>query len=315
MSEALRRSVAASPPSIPFHDLGPSGEPPAAALVAGLHGHGLNGAFLLARLVALLQALDSGPPGECLRRRVLVIPALYRLAAVETPDRPDPAGRVESGLRARPTAACIAKAVLALVRAATYRIDVHSCSPDLEELPQVQLSGAGERERAHAAWLGLPAVIQRPAAVPLRSGFGPAAGGERFVIRAGQAGCLQHHHCEVLLRALIRFLRKAGILPMAELAGAEDGPLCTGEGRSLAADASGMFVSNLEVGRWVRAGELLGQVYDGCRGRVLADARAPVGGLLTALRRQPLVRRGDTVARVHPPVSLHRKTGETPSRR
>jgi len=65
----------------------------------------------------------------------------------------------------------------------------------------------------------------------------------------------------------------------------------------------------------VRAGELLGQVYDGCRGRVLADARAPVGGLLTALRRQPLVRRGDTLACVHPPGSLHRKTGETPSRR
>jgi predicted deacylase len=64
------------------------------------------------------------------------------------------------------------------------------------------------------------------------------------------------------------------------------------------AETAGLFVSPLQVGRWVRAGEVVGQVFDGFDGELRAEIRAPLTGLLSGLRRQPLLYEGDLVARL-----------------
>src|SRR5690606_23556511 len=62
---------------VPYHDLGPRGEPPGLALVAGLHGNELNGVFVLARLASFLRQVAEGRrPGAELLGRVVVIPAV-----------------------------------------------------------------------------------------------------------------------------------------------------------------------------------------------------------------------------------------------
>jgi hypothetical protein len=48
----------------------------------------------------------------------------------------------------------------------------------------------------------------------------------------------------------------------------------------------------------VQTGEGLGYLYDAFEGRVLAEVRAPVPGLVSGLRRQPLLCEGDLVARI-----------------
>jgi uncharacterized protein len=64
------------------------------------------------------------------------------------------------------------------------------------------------------------------------------------------------------------------------------------------ADTAGLFISSLEVGRWLQAGDLIGRVYDGFDGQLRAQVKTPVSGLLSGIRRQPLLFEGDLIARI-----------------
>ena len=66
----------------------------------------------------------------------------------------------------------------------------------------------------------------------------------------------------------------------------------------LISDHAGWFVSRLEVGQWLQAGDLIGYVYDGFAGEAAREVRTPVAGLLSGIRRQPLLYEGDLVARI-----------------
>jgi predicted deacylase len=60
-----------------------------------------------------------------------------------------------------------------------------------------------------------------------------------------------------------------------------------------------MFVSDSAVGKWVRAGQELGYIYDSFSGKVLETIAAPETGLLTGIRRHPLLFEGDLLLRIN----------------
>jgi uncharacterized protein len=294
--------------SIPYHDLGKKEAPPRVALVAGLHGNELNGIWVLARLADFLKGVEEGRyPGKALKKRVIVIPAV-NILGLNTRERLWPfdktdINRMFPGYDQGETTQRIAEAVLRVTHPAFYRLDLHSSNVDFEELPQIRLYGPTESERSTARLFGLPAVIERPVSPIFTSTLAHAwrqNGGENFVIQAGQAGLLQTHHCEHLFGALLRFLSRTGILEGVDFSEEED-VHCFDfrQGFRLFSEQAGFFVSKEEVGRWVQAGQLMGYVYDGFEGRVRTEIRAPVGGLLTGLRRQPLLFEGDLIARIH----------------
>jgi len=64
------------------------------------------------------------------------------------------------------------------------------------------------------------------------------------------------------------------------------------------AEQAGMFVSDCRVGRWVNKGQELGYIYDSFNGNVHTKVIAPVTGLLTGIRRQPLLFEGELLLRV-----------------
>ena len=64
------------------------------------------------------------------------------------------------------------------------------------------------------------------------------------------------------------------------------------------AERAGMFVSDSRVGRWVNKGQELGYIYDSFNGNVHTKVIAPATGLLTGIRRQPLLFEGDLLLRV-----------------
>jgi len=45
-------------------------------------------------------------------------------------------------------------------------------------------------------------------------------------------------------------------------------------------------------------------VFDGFDGELRAEIRAPLSGLLTGLRRQPMLYEGDLIARIHSPTPV-----------
>ncbi len=293
---------------VPYHDVGPKDQTPAVALVAGLHGNELNGIFVLSRLASFLQQLASEARADAkLVGRAILIPAVNVLG-VNTRHRRWPfdgtdLNRMFPGYDAGETTQRIASAVMKATAPARYRVDIHSSNLDFEEMPQVRLYGASEDERRAAHWLGLPAVIERPTNPTFTSTLAHAwrgLGGVNLVLQAGQAGALQTQHCDRLFRGLVGFLERAGVLSGVSLAEEEEDVHHFGPRQTLPlfSEHAGWFVSRMEVGRWVQAGSLLGFVYDGFDGDVRAEIRSPVAGLLSGLRRQPLLFEGDLLARI-----------------
>ena len=293
---------------IPYHDVGPRDVAPRVALVAGLHGNELNGVFVLARLANFLhQIAEGGRPGAQLLGRVILIPAVNvlglnvrsRLWPFDGTD----VNRMFPGYAAGETTQRIAHAVLEATVGAEWRVDIHSSNVDFEELPQVRLYDASDEERRAARWLGLPAVIERPVSPTVSATLAHAwrlRGGRSLVLQVGQAGSLQQEHCERLFRALVDLLEELGVVLGLRLAEPENdvhffGPRQT---FSLMSECAGWFVSRLEVGQWLQAGDLVGFVYDGFEGKPRGEIRAPVSGLLGGLRRHPLLCEGDLVARL-----------------
>lgn len=293
---------------IPYHQLGPSDAPVRVALVAGIHGNELNGVFVLSRLAAFLGAVARGEqPGHELREQVVIVPAVNVLG-LNTLSRRWPfdgtdINRMFPGYNEGETTQRIAWAVLERTRAARYRVDLHSSNLEFEELPQVRLYGATESERTAARWFGLPAIIERPVSSTFTSTLGHAwreAGGDNFVIQAGQAGALHPTHCERVFAGLVKFLQRTGILIGPGLAEDDEDVHSFGVDHTapLISQHAGFFVSRAEVGRWVRAGEVIGQVYDGFDGELRVEIRTPLPGLLSGIRRQPLLCEGDLLARI-----------------
>ena len=288
--------------SISHHDIGPRARAPRLALVADLRGQELNGMFVLSRLAAFLRDIEAGRRRDLqLRERVLVIPSIGN--AVET-----------RGMRIQQAAWsrwAMTEVVAAVTQAAYYRVAIHP-SPDVEEMPQVRLYAPNDDERASACLFGLPAVIERPFEpddVPTLVRTWRLCGGENFALQAGQANGLQTAHCESLFHALVAFLDRTGIVSGLRLADEEEelGYFNLHQVFVVLAEQSGIFSSHQEVGRWVQAGEELGQVYDGLTGGERVRMVAPVAGLLASLRRQPLLREGDLVARILTPARTVRR--------
>lgn len=293
---------------LPYYDLGPTGRAPRLVLVANLNGDDLNGMFVLSRLAAFLQSIESGQPGDLrLRERVVIIPTL------NNPNRSDqPRKRPKMGARRRHPDQSTAEALAALTRTAYYRVDIYPAAADIEEMPQVRLYAPSDDERASACLFGLPAVIERPAEDDAASTLARnwrAQGGERFVIHAGQAGALQTNHCETLYRALAAFMDRTGLISGLRLATEDEDLRYFGLQQviTVTSEQSGLFASEQEVGRWMRAGEVLGQIYDSLTGGLQARVLAPAAGLLASLRRQPLLQPGNLVARILTPAALHRQ--------
>jgi predicted deacylase len=277
---------------LPCHDIGSWERAPRLALVANLHGNDLNGMFVLSRLAAFLRSVEAGRRrGLQLHERVVIVPTVD-------------ARRFARGWGgSRYAASIVTDRVMEMTRTAYYRVEVRTAGCDLEELPQVWLYAPSDDERASACLFGLPAVVEQPAddgnAGELLRAWRPE-GGENFVIHAGQSGHLQTRHCETLFRALAAFLDRTGVIGGLRLVEDEE-ELHYFDRRQVCdmqAEQSGMFSSTLDVGRWVRAGEELGQVHDSFTGEEQIRITAPVAGLLAGLRRQPLLCKGDLVARI-----------------
>jgi len=293
---------------IPYHDMGPRDEQPAVAFVAGVHGDEVNGVFVLSRLASFLTRVTAGQqPGYQLRRRVIIVPAVnvlgINLRSRRWPFDGTDINRMFPGYDAGETTQRIAHAVLEVTRPAHYRVDIHSSNLDFEELPQVRLYAPSGAERAAARHFGLAAVIERPMNKIFTSTLGHAwreCGGENFVIQVGQASVLQPGHCERLFRALVGFLVRTDTLGGTPLAEEEEDVHYFGISQTLPVISghAGLFVSPLRVGRWLQAGELIGQVYDGFNGELHVEIQTPVAGLLSGIRRQPLLFEGDLIARI-----------------
>ena len=294
---------------IPCHEIGPNAAHPAVALVAGLHGDEINGVFILSRLADFLNKVEAGAYPELkLVKRVLIIPAVnvlgVNLRTRTWPFDKSDINRMFPGSTMGETTQRIAYAVLEATKRAEYRIDIHTASTDFEEVPQVRLYGPSAAERKTAHLFGLPAIMERslsPVFTTTMMYSWKVWPGESFVLRVGQGGTVQLEHCQRTFRAMVSFLGRIGVLDGVQIS-VEDEEICCFDKPSafrVFAEKAGTFVSDRQVGRWVRAGQELGFIYDSFNGSVIEKVVAPVAGLLSGIRRHPLLFEGDLILRVN----------------
>jgi len=294
---------------IPCHEIGPKAQHPAVALVAGLHGDEINGIFILSRLADFLNSVEDGKYPELkLLRKVLIIPAVnvlgVNLRTRTWPFDKSDINRMFPGSTIGETTQRIAYAVLEATKRADYRIDIHTASTDFEEVPQVRLYGPSDDERETARLFGLQAVMERsmsPVFTTTMMHSWKVWPGQSFVLRVGQAGTVQLDHCQRVFRSMVTFLGRIGVLDGVQIA-VEDEEVSYFDKPSafrVFAEKAGTFVSDRQVGRWVRAGQELGFIYDSFGGNVIEKVVSPVAGLLTGMRRHPLLFEGDLILRVN----------------
>jgi len=295
---------------IPCHEIGPKSAHPAAAFVAGLHGDELNGTFILSRLADFLNGVEAGKhPGLKLLKKVLIIPAVnvlgINLRSRTWPFDKSDMNRMFPGNVSGETTQRIALAVLEATKKAEYRVDLHTSGVDFEELPQVRLYSPSDAQRATARYFGLPAIMERsisPVFTTTLMHAWQVWPGQSFLLRVGQGGTVQLGHCQQVFRGLVAFLGQVGILAGVTLADGDE-EIChfrQGSSKRLYAGKAGTFVSDCQVGRWVRTGQELGYIYDSFSGNVIEKVEAPANGLLTGIRRHPLLFEGDLLLRINP---------------
>ena len=296
---------------MPYYDIGPRHQSPRLAVVAGLGGNGLNGMFVLSRLAAFLAGIESGEPADWrLRARVVIVPAVNP-PYLEYSNCRDCRPLISNGLVANSIGNCNhdaaaqhqISAVGDITRDAYYRIDIHSSNLDIEEMPQVRLYDPNDDERATACLFGLPAVIERPTEnkhIRYLVAEWRIHGGENFVVQAGHGGNLQPAHCESVFRALLAFLDRTGIVEGLNIASEDDDLHYFGEAQtySITGNQSGIFVPQATVGQRVFVGTSIGRIFDALTGDLRAEIESPVAGVLSSLRRQPLLVEGALIARI-----------------
>ena len=303
MTAPVRDSV-----EIPFHDIGPTAPHPEIALVAALHGDEINGTYILARLADFLRAVEEGKyPTLTLRKRVLIVPAV-NVMGINTRSRSWPfdkndLNRMFPGSPHGETTQRIAYAVLEATRKARYRIDIHSSSADFEELPQVRVYYPTDAEKTGARLFGLTAIMERrpgPVFSTTLMNSWKVWPGESYLLTVGYAGNIQLKHCQDVFNALVTFLGRTGILEGVTLQEGDQGVFYFTRGHEarVYAEQAGMFVSDSQVGRWITKGQELGYIYDSFNGNVHTRIAAPATGLLTGIRRQPLLFQGELLLRV-----------------
>ncbi len=61
---------------------------------------------------------------------------------------------------------------------------------------------------------------------------------------------------------------------------------------------SGLFIKQVDVGKVLQEGEILGKLIDPLKGTVLEEIFVPCSGLLFTIREHPLAHKGSTLARI-----------------
>ncbi|MDK9718098.1 MAG: M14 family metallopeptidase, partial [Trichlorobacter sp.] len=266
--------------------------------------------FILSRLADFLNGVEAGKhPGLKLLRKVLIIPAVnvlgVNLRCRTWPFDKSDMNRMFPGNVSGETTQRIALAVLDATKKAEYRVDLHTAGTDFEELPQVRLYSPTDAQREAACFFGLQAIMERsisPVFTTTLMHAWQVWPGQSFLLRVGQGGTVQLGHCQRVFRGLVSLLGRVGILEGVSLADGDEEPCLFKQGGSkrLYASKAGTFVSDRQVGRWVSKGQELGYIYDSFEGNIIEKVVAPDSGLLTGIRRHPLLFEGDLLLRINP---------------
>jgi len=262
---------------------------PRLLIVAALHGDEINGIEIVRLLLRrkmtslrgdLLMLLGTNLPAFLFRSRYL-------------PDRRD-LNRLFPGSPTGSLGARLAHVITSeLVPLATHAIDLHTGAVNRPNLPQIRIDGALEENLDLARAFAAPAVIEaalRPGS--LREAIG-LAGIPCLMFEAGEAEILDPASVRIGLRGILRVMRHLGMLPPSKSLRRNhwEPAICTRTAWERA-PRGGIFVPNVEMGRAVEVGTILGKIGDPFN-PVRTLVRATRAGIVIGRAKNAVVDEGD----------------------
>ena len=181
----------------------------AVAMVAGLHGHEVNGVHALNLVAGMLRVLRP-------RRPVHLLPCVNSIGAEEGRKRwPFDDRDINASFPGDPEGAAVERVAAAVMEAtdAEVCVDVHSGAATVREHPHVRAPLSGV-ELEHARAMQLPVLWRRPAGRP-EGGLIQAwqgAGRAALQARGGRGMALDVDDATALARGLVRLLAHLGVV-------------------------------------------------------------------------------------------------------
>jgi len=270
-------------------------------VVTGTHGDELEGQYVCACLAKLLSSEKQKLSGI-----VDIYPAINPLG-IDSVTRGFPLfdldmNRIFPGSPTGSLAEAAAYDIVRDIEGADICIDIHSSNIFLREIPQIRVSEQTEAALLpYALMLNVDLVWIHTAATVLESTLAHTLnmrGIKTLVIEMGVGMRITGSYCMQLLDGILNLLHELGM--WSGQVQQIRTPIVSKD-RSvgfLNSDAAGIFIPNVTHGDYVRAGDLVGRVFDPLTGGIVESAISPCDGVLFTLREYPVVFGGSLLARI-----------------
>ncbi|MBO4598668.1 MAG: succinylglutamate desuccinylase/aspartoacylase family protein [Bacteroidaceae bacterium] len=271
-------------------------------VVTGTHGDELEGQMVcyeLARIVGEHQDLLNGT--------LEIFPALNPLG-IDTIQRGIPnfdldMNRIFPGDPQGTMAEQTAHAIIEDIKGADMVIDIHSSNLFLRETPQVRINVQdAEWLVPFAENLGMDFVWVHEAATVLEATLAHSlnsTGTPCLVVEMGVGQRINHRMCRRLVGGILNLMQHMGMWRGEVPTDSPNAIVCKGDRVTfLNAETSGVFLTEMNCGVNVSKGQIIGQIVDPLRGKMLSTVKSPVDGYLFTIRAYPIVYEGSLMARI-----------------
>lgn len=279
----------------------------AVAIVGAMRGDEIQQQYTCARLVGLLRDVERGG-GIRDGRSVLVIPTCNpfsmnvgrRFWAMDGTD----INRMFPGYAKGETTQRIAAAIFSSLQGFTYGVQMASFYIPGSFVPHVRVLQTGYEDTATACLFGLPFVTVRkplPFDTTLLNYNWQVWDTKAFSIYAGSTGSIDHRASRQATDAVLRFMRKAGVIThRVQAAGYESAVINEADLVSVAAPSAGLFEPLRNAGDEVSRGDTLARIIDPYTADTRAELAAPASGTIFFAHDKPLALEHGITFRIHP---------------
>jgi len=285
------RQLAHDSISLPVHVVHGRQDGPRLFVCSGIHGDEINGVEIIRRLLGRRSLQE-------LRGTLLAVPVVnihgFMSRSRYLPDRRD-LNRCFPGLERGSMAARLAHLFTSeVVSRCTHGIDLHTGSAHRTNLPQVRgdLDNPEVLDLAHA--FRAPVILH--ATGP--GGTLQAATGPRdiplLVFEGGEALRFNESAIRTAVNGILGVMRALDMIPRPRNEAPGFKPLISRSRKWVRAPESGVLVTETNVGDAVRAGQVLGEIYDPFSG-VAEGVVSPADGVVVGKLQLPLVNEGDAL--------------------
>ncbi len=270
-------------------------------IVTGTHGDELEGQYVCARLAKLLNNEKQKLSGI-----IDIYPAINPLG-IDSVTRGFPMfdldmNRIFPGSPTGSLAEAVAYDIVRDIEGADICIDIHSSNIFLREIPQIRVSEQTEAMLfPYALMLNVDLIWIHTAATVLESTLAHTLnmrGIKTLVVEMGVGMRITEGYCSQLIDGILNLLHELGMWS-GQVQQTKTPIVSKDRGVGfLNSDAAGIFIPNVSHGDYIRAGDLVGKVFDPLTGNIVENAISPCDGVLFTLREYPVVFGGSLLARI-----------------